>query len=113
MDLVIVLDENEEALLNDAARFAGLPAGDLVKRLAFDHLPVNSPPVDLDKLLGEMQQRDGTPLQADVDAATLFAAWAEEDAALSDEERKAGERLWDEIEQGLVENAGIEMRRLS
>lgn len=51
--------------------------------------------------LRQWQEQDGKVLMPDVPIRTLFAQWAEEDARMTDAEREAEDRLWQDIEKGL------------
>ena len=99
----IDLTPTEAARLGAAARRAGLTPAELVKRLAFEHLPDVPAPADeaLDVRLRRWQEQDRKPLTPDVPARTLFAQWAEEDASMTDAERGAEDRLWEEFLKSL------------
>jgi hypothetical protein len=63
------------------------------------------------ELLAQWQAEDHTPLRSPTPARpgetptqALFRKWAEEDALMSDEEKDAEDRLWEEIEKGIQEN---------
>jgi hypothetical protein len=111
MNLIIDLNEYEVARVQVAARIAGVPAAELLKRLALEHLPSSSD-TDLDTKLLELQRQDGISLSPDSPANTLFEAWASEDAEMSDTERQAEEQLWTTIENDLVNDRGIQLRGL-
>lgn len=116
MDLVIHLTPSEEAQISAAAKDSGIAPAELVKRLVTEHLPVSSSQIetDIDARLRQWQQQDGTPLMPDVPANVLFARWAEEDACMSDEEREAEDRLWEDLEQSIVQNERLlQLRRLT
>lgn len=111
----IDLTPNEAARLGAAARRAGLSPAELVKRLAFEHLPdAPSPAAEaLDARLSEWQNQDGRSLTPDVPARTLFAQWAEEDASMTDLERGAEDHLWEELQNDLnATRAALGMRQL-
>lgn len=84
------------------------------RRFRLIELPDETLPTEetLDAKLRLWQQQDGTPLLPDVPAQTLFAQWAEEDARMTDAEREAEDRLWQDMEQGLAENDSLRVRRL-
>ena len=49
----------------------------------------------------------------DIPTRNLFARWAEEDANMTDAEREAEDRLWDDLEKSLREaRVGVRMREL-
>jgi hypothetical protein len=45
-----------------------------------------------------------TPLQGETAAQALFRKWKDEDALMTDEEKAAEDRLWQDIEQGILNN---------
>ena len=106
MNLEIPSAPNEEARLTAAAKQTGLAPAELLKRLAPEHLPLAPANADdeLDAKLRQWQEQDGTPLMPNVSAQELFAKWAAEDAQMTEAEREAEDRLWEEIERGLAEN---------
>jgi len=116
MNLTIDLSPTEEARLSAAAKQRGLDAAGLVKRLVEQHLPAIQviDASDLEAKLRKWQEQDGTKLTPDVSTQSLFAEWAEEDRSMTDEEREAEDRLWDDLEQGLT-GAGrtVHLRRLT
>ena len=100
----IDLTPSEEARLTAAARKTGLPPAEFVKRLALEHLPeVPTTAEDtVDARLSEWQKQDGIALMPNLAARTLFAQWAEEDSHMTDSEREAEERLWEDFQDLLV-----------
>jgi hypothetical protein len=111
----IDLTPTEAARISTAARRAGLTPAELVKRLAFEHLPDFPAPAAeaLDARLRQWQEQDAKPLTPDVPARTLFARWAEEDASLTDTERGAEDQFWEEFQKGLnATRAALGMRPL-
>lgn len=116
MKIDIPFTPDEELRLSVAARRNGLAPEEWLKQIALESLPKVSddPNHEIDSKLRHRQERDGTVLTHDIPAQTLFVQWAEEDASMTDEEREAEDRLWREIEEGLVENRGVlQLRRLS
>ena len=115
MNLIIDLTPSEVAQLSEAAKQTGLAPAELVKKLVKEHLPA-VPATDEDELdakLQKWQEQDGTKLLPDVPTRTLFAKWAEEDAQMTNEEREAEDRLWEDLEKGLTENSYVlQLRRL-
>ena len=103
MNLEIPFTPIEEARLTAAAKQTGLAPAELIKRLALAHLP----PVpanaedELNAKLRSWQEQDGTPLMPNIPTQKLFAKWAEEDAQMTEAEREAEDRLWEDIEKGL------------
>lgn len=116
MSLIIDLTPSEEAQLAAAARQTGLAPADLVKKLVKEHLPA-APRLgedDIDARLRKWQREDGTRLTPDVSTQTLFAQWAQEDAQMTEEEREAEDRLWQDLEARFAENChSVQFRRLS
>ncbi|MGO8671204.1 MAG: hypothetical protein ACLQVD_07570 [Capsulimonadaceae bacterium] len=112
MNVTIPFTQTEEAVLMAAVRQSGVDLPELIKRLTLEHLQVTEAD-DIDARLRLWQMRDGTPLNPDVPAHTLFAMWAEEDAAMTDEERDAEDRLWEDIENGLAGNRGLRLRQVA
>ena len=106
MSITIDLTPSEEAQLSEAAQKSGMAPSDLLRKLPKDYLPAVSGTNEdeLSSLLRRLQEQDGTKLFPDVPAQTLFAQWAEEDAKMTDEEREAEDRLWEELEEVLVHN---------
>jgi hypothetical protein len=115
MNLSIELTPSEEAKLAAAAKETGLAPAELVKKLVMEHLPAaGTVEDDLDARLRNWQKQDGTKLMPDIPTQTLFAQWAEEDAQMTDEEREAEDRLWEDLEKGLTENSRVlQLRQLS
>ena len=66
----------------------------------------------VDAKLHRWQQQDGAALMPEISTQTLFAQWAEEDARMTDAEREEEDRLWENMEKGLADNNGLELRRL-
>jgi hypothetical protein len=112
----IDLTPSEEARLSAAARKTGLTPAEFVKRLALEHLaavPLTAEDAVDDKLR-QWQEQDGKTLTPDIPTRELFAQWAEEDAHMTDAEREAEDRLWEEFEKGINETrAALGMRPLS
>jgi len=109
MNLVINLTPSEEAELAAASKQTGLAPAELLKKLVKEHLPavLATHEDDLDARLRRWQEQDGTTLLPDVPVQTLFAQWAKEDAQMTDEEREAEDRLWEDLEKGLTENSRV------
>ena len=62
-------------------------------------------------LLAQWQAEDKTPLrlpiptrQDETPTQALFRKWAEEDVRMTEEEKEAEDRLWEDIEKGMGEN---------
>lgn len=109
MSLTIDLTPSEEARLSDAAKQSGLAPAEWVKQSVEAHLPA-VPTTDedaLDAKLRQWQEQEGMVLLPDAPTQSLFARWAEEDTHMTDEEREAEDRLWEDLEKGLAENGGV------
>jgi hypothetical protein len=111
----IDLTPTEAARLCAAARQTGLTPAELVKRLAFEHLPAAPATAEdaVDVRLGQWQEQDGKPLTPDIPTRTLFAQWEEEDAPMTEAERRAEDQLWEAFQQSInVTRAALGMRQL-
>lgn len=63
--------------------------------------------------LRQWQAQDSKSLMPDIPTHTLFAQWAEEDAQMTDDEREAEDRLWEDVQKGINETrATLGMRCL-
>lgn len=114
MSLVINLTPAEEALLSVAAKQARLAPEALAAKLVREHLPGAAPPDrDLDAKLRQWQAQDQTKLLPTRTAAELFAEWDKEAAQMTEDERDAEDRLWEDFQQGINETrAALGMRKL-
>lgn len=112
MSLTTDLTPPEEARLQVATKREGLePAAlvkKLVKKLVNEHLENVIPIEAMRAQLREWQAQDQTPTATlpptgpgISPTAALFQQWEAEDAAMTDEERAADEKLWEEVQQGL------------
>ena len=116
MTLILDLTASEEAQISAAAKQRGMAPAELVKKLVKEHLPAlpTVDEIDLDAKLQEWQRETQTELRPMISNQELLAKWAEEDARMSDEEREAEDRLWDELEPALTEHGRVlHLRRLS
>ena len=113
MYIDIPFTPSEEARLSAAARQTGLTPGEWIKRLALERLPTTSVDVEeeIDAKLRQWQEQDGVKLMPDIPARELFAQWAEKDARMTDEEREAEDRLWEDIEKSLALKSKISITR--
>ncbi len=127
MTLTIELNPEEEARLARAAEREGLDLAVLAKKLVTERLPDitdgngsagTSPQERVRALLAEWQAQDKTPTlppvpttEGETPTEALFRQWGEEDAAMTDAEREAEDKLWEEIEKGVSENSGLRLRR--
>jgi hypothetical protein len=134
MTLTIELNPDEEARLASAAASAGLEPAALARKLLAERLPGlpagaadsngsagMSPQEKVRALLAKWQAQDNTPIVAgpvallpgETTTQALFRKWDEEDARMTDEEREAAERLWEEFQQGVNETRdALGMRRV-
>ena len=111
----IDLTPTEETRLSAAARQTGLTPAELVKRLAFEHLPDVPATADdaVDARLSQWQEQDGKPLPPDISVRNLFAQWADEDAPMTDAERGAEDQLWEEFQKSInASRAALGMRQI-
>lgn len=116
MNLTIDLTPSEVAQLSEATMHSGLAPSELVKKLLNEYMPFGSvtDKDDLDAKLHKWQQQDGVKLAPDVPTHTLFAQWAEEDARMTEQEREAEDRLWEELEINLADNSRkLQLKALS
>jgi len=115
MNLVINLTPIEEARLSSEAKQSGLEASELAENLVRQHLesgPVPTTDMILAKL-HQWQEETGTVTSPSISAHDLFAQWDEEDAQMTDEEREAEDRLWQDVQNGMNETrASLGMRQL-
>jgi len=111
MNVTVPFNQTEEAQLTAAAKRAGLAPADLIKRLALEHLPSLPMNAEIDAKLRLWQEQDGSPLMPDISAQDLFALWADQDAKMTDEERTAEDRLWEDIENSLADNKRLSLRQ--
>jgi len=129
MTLNIELTPDQEARLQAAARQNGIAPAEVVKRLVEEHLPPLSsdtetapsdPKAQVLALLARWQAEDHTPAlpplparNGETPTQALFRKWEEEEATITEEEREAEGRLWDDIQQGInAERAKSGMRTL-
>ncbi len=114
MTLTIELTPEQETQLIAVARREGLEPAELAQRLVIERLPdiASVPSADrVQALLARWQTQDNTPLAAppsvrpgETPTQALFRQWEEADTAMTDAEREAEDRLWEEVEKGLREN---------
>ena len=63
--------------------------------------------------LHQWQKETQTQMEPEIPTQELFAQWAEEDAHMTEEERQAESKLWEEFEKGINDNrATLGMRQL-
>jgi len=96
MTLIINLTPSEEARVLAVANKIGIAPSEWVKKLVEANLPVETGDL-IPAERHNSQNRTLATYDAE-DAQSLFARWAAEDALLTDEERKANERIYTEIE---------------
>ena len=108
MNLTIDLSPEEETRLTTLAEQEGVNPAALVRQLVRQHL---SPPdgaapdlgTELRDRLRRWQEQDHTPLMPAIPTRKLVAEWRAEDARMTDEEREAEDRFWEEFLEGLNE----------
>jgi hypothetical protein len=131
MDLTLHLSPEEEAQLAEAAAQEGLDPAALAHRFVSQQLlsnpsgikrsaKINGNALDpsdrampnlqesswedaIQTRLRRWQEQDRTPLRPSISAHELFAQWAQEDARMTEEEREAEDRFWEEFLKGLNE----------
>jgi hypothetical protein len=103
MSLTINLTASEEARLSEAANRTGLAPAAYVEKMVREKLPAEAgdKKAAVMEKLRQWQSQDNTSLRPEVPTADLFARWAEEDAKLTDEEREADDRFWEEFMAGI------------
>ena len=103
MSITVNLTPAEEAQLVAEAVGNGLDAGQLVAKVVRDHL--NAPPKrTMDEVLGKLHQwqtETKTETAPSISAHELFAKWDEEAAQMTDDERDAEDRLWEDFQEGI------------
>ncbi len=113
MSLLINLTPAEEAQLSAAARQTGLAPEAFAEKLVREHLPTSAPAEELDRKLRQWQEQDGTRLMPTRTAAELFAQWDKGVARMTEEERDAEDRLWEDFQKGINQTrAALGMRPL-
>jgi hypothetical protein len=132
MTLTIELSPDEEARLARAAAQEGLDPAALARKLLTERLPAGAgadssngeaalPPQEkVRALLARWQAQDNTPvipgpepLPGETPTEALFRTWDEEDARMTEEERAAAERLWEDFQRGVNETReALGMRRV-
>lgn len=106
------VDESHDAVMSDVS-----PRDTILQhygRLMRKAVPADAaidPGDHVSDLLAQWQAEDRTPLRAPVltqpgetPTQALFRKWAAEDANMTEAEKEAEDRLWKEIEQGMLES---------
>jgi hypothetical protein len=108
--LSLELDTEVERLVRQRAEAAGLSVNELLAR-TFSPTPEQR----VRALLAQWQAADRTAGPViDATADELVERWRAEDAAMTEEEREAEDRLWVEVVRGLNETRkALGMRRLT
>jgi hypothetical protein len=105
-----------EARLFDVARQEGIDPAALVERLVKEYRPAPGADRTADELyrkLRERQEQDHITLRPDRSAAEHFARLEAEAAQMTDEEREAEDRIWEDFQNGMNETrAALGMRQL-
>ena len=112
-----------ENMVRQRAAAEGVSINDLLARtFAPEKEPPVSEPIErVQQLLARWQAEDHTPIvppmptqSRETPTQALFRKWEEEDAHMTEEEKEAEDRLWEDIEKGIDENRGkLLLRRLS
>lgn len=97
-----------EKIVRERAAAEGLSVNDLLVRTFGADKGWNDAEMRVRALLAQWQTRDTLhvhpPLQAPAEVAdgdTLFRRWRELDAVMTEEEREAEDRLWQDIQRGI------------
>ena len=107
----IDFEPHVERALRDRAASKGISVGELLERTFIE--PAVTEPEDsvarVKRLIAEWQRQDGTPklppvptLPGETQTQALRRMWAEEDAKMTDEERDAEDRLWEDLAPALT-----------
>lgn len=114
MTITVNLTPTEEARLSNEAMKIGLAPAELVQQLLREHFskPLNK--VDAVRAkLHQWQKDTQTQTTPAISAHDLFARWAEEDALMTEEEKEAEGKLWQDFQTGINETrASLGMRQL-
>jgi hypothetical protein len=110
-----------ERIVRERAAAEGVSVDDLLARTFAAASNAGEAERRVRALLAQWQAEDRTPAAPSPHAPgsappgeALFARWRELDAAMTDEEREAEDRLWEEVQRGLDETrALLGMRRFS
>jgi hypothetical protein len=109
------VDDEIERTVRQRAADEGLSVNDLLAR-AFQAASEAGPSERVRGLLAQWQSSDvaGSLPTARPGAARIFDLWRELDAAMTDDERAAEDRLWEDVQRGLdATRAALDMRPLS
>ena len=113
-----------ENVVRERAAAEGVSVNDLLARTFIHNKAQTSLPTDpkehVQTLLAQWQAEDNTFLRhplltrpGETPTQTFFRKWREEDFKMTDEEREAEDRLWEDLELGLKENSrDLRLRRL-
>ncbi len=118
------LSPEVEKVVRERAAQEGVSVDDLLARtflvLQEKALSIGDPKERVRALLTKWQTEDNTPLMPPISTRNgetptqaLFRKWEEEDTKMTEEERQAEDRLWDDIQQDIdAERARAGMRTL-
>lgn len=110
-----------ENVVRERAAAEGVSVNELLARAFAPNKAqtAGDPKARVQALLTRWQAEDNTllmpppsPHPGETPTQTLFRQWAEEDADRTDAQKKAEQRLWEEIEQGLQQNSGTLQLRM-
>jgi len=115
--MTLNLSPQLEARLVEVAKQEGVEPGALVEKLLTEYRPAKESPEEqqarVRALLAKWQEETQTVTADPVSAHELFRQWDEEDALMTDEEREAEDRLWEDFLKGINETrAALGMRLL-
>ena len=113
MSLIINLTPSEEAQLTAAATQNGLTPDVFAAQLVRAHLVTGSSSDELTRKLQARQAQDRVHLMPSRSAAEIFAQWETEATQLTDAERAAEDRLWEDVQADINSTrAALGMRQL-
>lgn len=121
MTITIDFSPTQAEQLANIAREEGVAPATLVQQLVAAHLPSRNPVAQVQALLAQWQAEDKSfsvipslvSQAGDDPTKALFRTWDEEDARMTDDERRAEDKLWQEFLDGLGETrAALGMMRL-
>ena len=115
MSILVNLTPTEEARLSSVAMQSGIAPAELAAKLLREHL-TSTPTSTADLVRAKLhlwQKETATKTSPATSAHELFTRWAEEDSHMSEEEKAAEDRLWQDFEKSVNETrSSLGMRQL-
>ena len=99
----------EQARIQAEAQRQGMDPAQMLRHIVLEHLPTAQPGQDWRARLREWQEQDGIQLMTTTPAGELFSPWEAEYQQMTERERRAEDRLWEELEDAL-DKAVLELR---